>query len=444
MTGTEVVVTAQGLGKAYRLYPRAEDRLKQLVFGKRRRLYEEFWAVRNVTLQLRRGEALGVIGENGAGKSTLLRLLCGTTRPTTGTAEIEGRVAALLELGTGFNPLFTGRENVWLSASVLGLTKGQIKSRFDAIADFAGIGEFMELPVRLYSSGMKARLAFAVSAHVDADLMIVDEILAVGDAAFAQKCLRYLDRFRARGTLLFVSHNTGTVAKLCENALWLECGEVREFGPAGEVCANYLTYLAERSEAKVSSERNAPAAKWKVSPSPPLVRDRRKRTRNRIEVSGFNPDAPWHGHGGALIENAYFCGADGRPVTQLEGGDEMELHISCRAYRDLPAPIVGFMLRDKHGQNLFGDSTYLACRDASPSVAAGAAFTAGFRFQLPYLARGDYSLTLAITEGTQDDHIHVHWIEEAVILTVRTSPVRRGIFGNPARDIHMEVGSAAV
>src|SRR3984957_3802820 len=207
MTGTDVVVTAQGLGKAYRLYPRAEDRLKQLVFGKRRRLYEEFWAVRNVTLQLRRGEALGVIGENGAGKSTLLRLLCGTTRPTTGIAEIEGCVAALLELGTGFNPLFTGRENVWLSASVLGLTKAQIKSWFDAIADFAGIGEFMELPVRLYSSGMKARLAFAVSAHVDADLMIVDEILAVGDAAFAQKCLRYLDRFRARGTLLFVCDN---------------------------------------------------------------------------------------------------------------------------------------------------------------------------------------------------------------------------------------------
>ena len=296
MTGTEVVVTAQGLGKAYRLYPRAEDRLKQLVFGKRRRLYEEFWAVRNVTLQLRRGEALGVIGENGAGKSTLLRLLCGTTRPTTGIAEIEGRVAALLELGTGFNPLFTGRENVWLSASVLGLSKGQIKSRFDAIADFAGIGEFMELPVRLYSSGMKARLAFAVSAHVDADLMIVDEILAVGDAAFAQKCLRYLDRFRARGTLLFVSHNTGTVAKLCENALWLECGEVREFGPAGEVCANYLTYLAERSEAKVSSERNAPAAKWKVSPSPPLVRDGRKRTIDEAskQKSDYTKTGPDH------------------------------------------------------------------------------------------------------------------------------------------------------
>ena len=128
----------------------------------------------------------------------------------------------------------------------------------------------------------------------------------------------------------------------------------------------------------------------------------------------------------------------------MEGGDEMELHISCRAHRDLPAPIVGFMLRDKHGQNLFGDSTYLACRDASPSVAAGGAFTAGFRFQLPYLARGDYALTLAITEGTQDDHIHVHWIEEAAILTVRASPVRLGIFGIPTRDIHMEVGSAPV
>jgi lipopolysaccharide transport system ATP-binding protein len=334
---------------------------------------------------------------------------------------------------------------VWLNASVLGLTKGEIESRFDAIAEFAGIGEFMDLPVKLYSSGMRARLAFAVSAHVDADIMIVDEILAVGDSAFAQKCLRYLDRFLARGTLLFVSHNTGTVAKLCKNALWLEHGEVREFGPAGEVCANYLTFLAERSAAKDSGQRNMPAAaQWKVSPPSPLVRDERVRIHNRIEISEFNPDAPWHGHGGALIENAYFCGFDGQPATQMEGGGEVELRIRCRAHRDLAAPIVGFMLRDRLGQNLFGDSSYLACRHAPLSVSAGEVFEAGFRFQLPFLARGAYSITVAITEGTQDDHIHVHWIEEAAVLTVHESPVNRGIIGIPARDIRVERAGSAL
>ncbi len=443
MTGGDVVITAQELGKAYRLYPRAQDRLKQFVVGKRRRYYDEFWALKGVNLELRRGEALGVIGENGAGKSTLLRLLCGTVQPTTGTASVDGRMAALLELGAGFNPQFTGRENVWLSAAVLGLSKRQIAERFGAIAEFAGIGEFMDLPVKLYSSGMQARLAFAVSAHVDADILIVDEILAVGDAAFAQKCLRYLEKFRARGTLLFVSHNSGTVAKLCDRALWLEHGEVRELGPAGEVCANYMTSLAERTAAQSASRRAIPAQGWQIVAPPPVVRDARQRGRNRIEVSPFDPDAPWHGHGGASIVDAWFCGADGGRPGEIAGGDEVELRVACHAERDVSRPIVGFLLRDRLGQNLFGDNTYLAYRDAPRSVRAGEAFAAAFRFQLPYLAAGDYALTLAITEGTQEDHIHVHWIEEAVILSVRESPVRRGIIAIPARDIRIDIAAPA-
>lgn len=418
----EIVVAARGLGKSWRL-------------GARGRSGEEFWALKNVDLELRRGEALGVVGENGAGKSTLLRLLCGTLRPTSGTSEVKGRVAALLELGSGFNPRFTGRENVWLNAAVLGLSKSQIADRFDSIAEFAGIGEFMDLPVRLYSSGMQARLGFAVSAHVDADILIVDEILAVGDAAFAQKCHRYLERFRERGTLLFVSHSSGIVAKLCDRALWLDRGEVRALGPAADVCADYVTSLAERAAAQDARAQASPGHRWKLAPTPPLVRDVRSRTPNTIAVSPFNTEAPWHGHGGARIADVCFCGSDGQPSAEIEGGSEVELRIVCEADRDLPKPIVGFLLRDRLGQNVFGDNTYLKFRDSPHPARAGDRFAAGFRFQIPFLARGDYSLTAAITEGTQEDHIHLHWIEEAIVLSARAGPVRRGIVGIPATSV---------
>ena len=434
MKDSETVITARGLGKAFRLYPRADDRLKQFVLGRGIKR-ETFWALQEVDLVLRRGEAVGVIGENGAGKSTFLRLLSGTLRPTTGSVTVTGRMAALLELGAGFNPRFTGRENVWLSAAVLGLTKDQIAERFPAIAAFAGIGEFIDLPVRLYSSGMQARLAFAVSAHVDADILIVDEILSVGDAAFAQKCQQYLDRFRARGTLLFVSHNSGLVAKLCERALWLEKGRVRELGPAREVCANYLATLAERSASERGPDRRIRAPE--LVRAPPIVKDPRKRTRNRMAVSAFNPQAPWHGHGGATIADVFFSDLHNSRVAEVEGGEELTLHIVCDAQKRIVQPIVGFLLRDRLGQNVFGDSTYYACRHRENVVQDGESFEACFTFQLPYLTRGEYGLTVAITEGTQEDHTHIHWIEEAVVLTVCDGPVRLGIVGIPSTGIEL-------
>jgi lipopolysaccharide transport system ATP-binding protein len=431
MSAPEIAVEARGLGKSYRLkIPGAHP----IIGG----ATEEFWALRNVDLQLRRGESVGIVGENGAGKSTLLRLLCGTLRPTEGTVRADGRIAALLELGAGFNPNFTGRENVWLNAAVLGLTRGEIAERFESIAQFAGIGEFMDLPVRLYSSGMQARLAFAVSAHVDADILIVDEILSVGDAAFAQKCAARLEKFRKSGTLLFVSHSTGAVARLCERALWLEHGKARETGPAAEICAHYLASLAERTEAESSRGQSASVGRWKPLDPPQFVRDTRGRRRNSIDVSLFAADAPWHGHGGARITDVSFRNTGGGKMYEIEGGDEVKLCILCHAERDMAEPIVGFMLRDRLGQNLFGDSTYLACKDLPRAMHADEAFVAEFIFQLPFLAAGEYGLTVAITEGTQQDHIHVRWIEEAVILSVCETPVTRGIIGIPALAVEVE------
>ncbi len=433
------MIAAHGLGKAYRLFPRPSDRTKQLFAGRRRRYFQEFWALKDVSFQLRRGETLGIVGANGAGKSTLLQLICGTVRPSAGNVAAYGRCAALLELGAGFHPQFTGRENACLNAAALGLSKSEIAERFDAIVEFAGIGEFMELPVKVYSSGMYARLAFSICAHVDADILIIDEILAVGDDVFKQKCMRFLNRFRERGTVLFVSHNSGTVASLCDRAMWLDRGEMRELGPAEGVCAQYLASLMERNDTGPEFLAKAVGDRWWAPPPPPLTQDVRHRNVSKMKLSDFDTAAPWHGHGGAVIEAVSFHAPDGALLTEMRGEDEVVLRIRCRAERDISQPILGFVVRDRLGQSVFGDNTYVAYRGSPPSVAAGGLFEGTFRFQLPCLAIGAYSVAVAFVEGTQEDHIHLHWIEDALMISVFESPASRGIVALPAIDIRIEL-----
>ena len=228
----DIAISVRNLSKCYQIYDQPHDRLKQSIYprvqkfvGKPPKQYfNEFWALRDVSFQVKKGETVGIIGRNGSGKSTLLQMICGTLNSTGGTIETRGRVAALLELGSGFNPEFTGRENVYMNASVLGLSREEIGARFDDIVAFADIGEFIEQPVKTYSSGMMLRLAFAVIAHVDADILIVDEALSVGDAIFAQKCMRFVRKFQEQGTLLVVSHDENAIKKFCQKALWLSNG----------------------------------------------------------------------------------------------------------------------------------------------------------------------------------------------------------------------------
>ena len=239
---TDIAIRVQNLSKCYQIYDNPGDRLKQFIVPKIKRLlgkkhtsyFREFWALNDVSFEVKRGETVGIIGRNGSGKSTLLQIICGTLTPTAGTVQTHGRIAALLELGSGFNPEFTGRENVYLNAAVLGLSKEEIDDRFEKIAAFADIGQFMEQAVKMYSSGMMIRLAFAVIAHVDADILVIDEALAVGDAFFTQKCMRYLRSFMKSGTVLFVSHDTASIRSLCNKAVWLERGIVQENGSPKE------------------------------------------------------------------------------------------------------------------------------------------------------------------------------------------------------------------
>lgn len=252
MSSDELSICVEGLSKRYEIYSQPADRLKQMILPRVRRwthrparaYFNEFWALRGVSFEVKRGETVGVVGRNGSGKSTLLQMICGTLTPTLGRISVKGRIAALLELGSGFNPEFTGRENVYLNAAVLGLSREEIDSRFDAIAAFADIGGFIEQPVKTYSSGMQVRLAFAVAINVDPEILVVDEALSVGDELFQRKCFARIETIRGNGaTILFVSHAAGTVIDLCDRALLIDAGELLSIGTPKLIVSRYHKLL---------------------------------------------------------------------------------------------------------------------------------------------------------------------------------------------------------
>ncbi|MDQ0467252.1 ABC transporter ATP-binding protein [Labrys wisconsinensis] len=246
--GGSPAVRCQGLGKAYQFYRRPIDQVKQVLLGGRKRYYDEYWALKDISFSIARGEAVGIIGRNGSGKSTLLQVICGITAPTVGTVRVEGRIAPVLALGAAFDYELTGRENAYLSGAILGLRRAEVTAKMGAIQDLCGLGDFFDQPVKLYSSGMGARLAFAVCAHADGDVLIVDEALAVGDEAFRQRCQALIRGFRRRGTLLFVSHDAGQVADLCDRAIWIDRGAIRADGPPEPTLAAYRRALAEEPD----------------------------------------------------------------------------------------------------------------------------------------------------------------------------------------------------
>lgn len=436
----ELVVRAEGIGKCYQVYDKPSDRLMQGLIGGSKQLYREFWALRDIGFEVRKGETLGIVGRNGSGKSTLLQLIAGTLTPTTGEIAVRGRVAALLELGSGFNSEFTGRENVYLNASILGLTKEQIDQRFDAIAEFAAIGEFIEQPIRNYSSGMVMRLAFSVVAHVDADILIIDEALSVGDAFFTQKCMRFLREFKEHGTLLFVSHDGASVTGLCDRAIWLDQGTLRQQGEPKEVMDAYLeAFIADREgrTGSAGNSTNLPAAR------PLRIRDKRmdlidrSTLRNDIDVLEFNPPQGF-GEGKAQIEDVSLCDPQGRQLPTIVGGEIVQLEITSVVQEDVENMIVGFYFKDRLGQLLFGDNTETARQGVPLSLHGGERFRAKFVFEMPRLQQGDYFITAGIASGSQQDHVIQHWMHEALALRSLGQGLPVGIIGLPMHEIELE------
>ena len=450
MSSEEIAVRVANLSKCYEIYAKPPDRLKQSTLPRLQRLirqppkqyYREFWALKDISFEVKKGETVGIIGRNGSGKSTLLQLICGTLHPSAGHIQVNGRVAALLELGSGFNPEFTGRENVFMNAGVLGLSRQQTEARFDDIVAFADIGDFIDQPVKTYSSGMVVRLAFAVIAHVDADILAIDEALAVGDAFFTQKCMRFLRKFMETGTVLFVSHDTGSVKNLCNHAIWLEKGEVLQEGTPKDVCELYLQAFYEAQQGKSSTTKLI--ATKNHDTSPPLKDQRLEfinasNLRNDLQIFKFDPEAASFGKGGAQITSVEFFGKEGSPLAWVVGGEQVTLRVHAIAHEPLEAPIIGFTIKDRLGQALFGDNTYLSRREDPLFCEAGNEIQAEFTFLMPTLPAGDYSVNVAIANGTQSQHVQHHWIYDAVLFKSESSSVSTGLIGIPMLHIKLDV-----
>jgi lipopolysaccharide transport system ATP-binding protein len=431
---SDVAIKVDNLSKCYQIYEKPRDRLLQMLMRGHRQYYREFWALKDVSFEIKKGETVGVIGRNGSGKSTLLQMVCGTLNPTSGSIKTHGRIAALLELGSGFNPEFTGRENVYMNASVLGLNSEEIDARFDKIATFADIGDFIEQPVKTYSSGMMVRLAFAVIVHVDADILVIDEALSVGDAIFTQKCMRYIRDFQKRGTLVFVSHDMGSVLNLCKTGIWLEHGMIQRIGPSKEVAENYLHHTlqisyGEAAQLSLNKGNDDPISTECQSKSlddaAPLLFDYQAKFElhdNLHYADGWNT-----GVAEIISLNLDRLGNEGGGI--LQGGEKVQMVIRAKAHQKLEKPILGFLIRDRLGQDLFGENT-LSFTNLHPyPIEVDQEFVGEFIFRLPMLPNGEYAIMASVADGDLHNHIQHHYLHNALIFNVTSSKVRYGLVG---------------
>ncbi|QTR44870.1 ABC transporter ATP-binding protein [Thiothrix litoralis] len=445
---SEIAIKVEGLEKCYQIYDNPHDRLKQFVFPPLRRLLgkppkeygREFLAVNAVSFQVKKGEAVGIIGRNGSGKSTLLQMICGTLTPSSGSIQTTGRVAALLELGSGFNPEFTGRENVYMNASILGLSKAEIDARFDEIVDFADIGNFIEQPVKTYSSGMYVRLAFAVIAHVDADILVVDEALSVGDAVFTQKCMRFIRGFQGKGTLIFVSHDIASVQNICKSAIWMKNGKVERLGTAKAISEAYLQYTLQEiygEEATLTSI--APAALDNQSTPDSSVEPVIDYGAVASVTDNIQAAKGWKTAQAEIVSVVLAHLSAGKTACVFEGGERVRMSIRTKTHVALKNPIIGFLVRDRLGQDLFGENTLPFTEYTPTAVGAGMVFEGVFDFKLPMLPNGLYAVMVSIADGDAHDNVQHHWMHDALIINISSSKIRYGLVGIPFERVALEV-----
>lgn len=411
---SEIAIKVEKLSKCYEIYEQPHDRLKQFVLPRMQQLigrppsqfYREFWALKDVSFELRKGESVGILGRNGSGKSTLLQIICGTLNPSGGSLAVSGRVAALLELGSGFNPEFTGRENVFLNATILGLSREEIDARYDQIAAFADIGEFIDRPVKTYSSGMVVRLAFAVASCVDPEILLVDEALAVGDAEFQAKCFRRFQELRQRGvTVVLVTHDIGSVVQLCNRAVILHNGELVASGLPKEMGDEYRRLCAE----DVFARRAGRVAEVTTLSHSDIEYD----VENWTPLSSQTQE---YGDRRAKIESFAVVNEQGELTTSLRSDESMHLIIRLRFLESCAAPIAAFGIRDLSGMELCGSNTWYEDKDIG-FVGEGEVVTVDFRFQLR-LQSGVYNLSIACTELSAEGLTVLHRLFDVAVLEV--------------------------
>jgi ABC-type polysaccharide/polyol phosphate transport system ATPase subunit len=391
------------VSRRFRVYPKDARTLKELIVTRGRGRGEDVWALSGIALAVEPGEAVGLVGRNGSGKTTLLKLIGGIIKPSIGSIEVGGRVASLLELGAGFHPEFTGRENVFLNGALHGLSRAEIRERMDEIVEFAGIGHYVDLPVRTYSAGMYMRLGFAVAAHVDADVLLLDEIFAVGDEEFQRKCFGRISQFKQRGgTIVFVSHDAASVERLCERAVLLRDGLVDFDGPTHEAILRYRSHLAEDRD---PAERGAGLTEW--------------------------------GSGEARITEVSLQGADGEERMQFVAGEQLTVRLRVVSDRSVPPPQLQFELREWGGALIAGGS------QETSSLGWDGAGEQVFRFdvdELP-LAEGRFKLRFGLVSA---DGVHLyHWLDDALRLYVIPQERDAGLVRLEGRWTREEIGAPA-
>ncbi|MEZ5403323.1 MAG: ABC transporter ATP-binding protein [Bryobacteraceae bacterium] len=395
------------VSKSYPIYRRPADRLKEIFTLNRVSFHENFWALRDVSFDIKRGESFCIIGENGSGKSTLLQIVAGILNPTSGAARVTGKVSALLELGSGFNPEFSGRDNVYLNAAILGLSTKEIDARYPAIEAFAEIGDFISQPVKTYSSGMAVRLAFSVAIHVDPEILLVDEALAVGDIYFRQRCMRKVHELRSRGvTILFVSHSMGDVKAIGDRTVWLDHGRVRELGATDAVVAKYLAAMSEKDSSYLDLK----------DPSERPGFDGESTTRRAPEVVRTIPNVDHrHGDGRATVIGIAVYDEHGRQLPLLQPETRAVVRISVEAHEAIAQPNVGFMLRNHMGIDFAGTNNLREGLELPP-MRAGDVYTVDFHLDLPALYPSHFSFSPAIADGTLVHYKMCDWIDNAITL----------------------------
>ena len=411
-------IQVQNLSKRYRIYRSPWDKLREATGLGPGKLHREFWALKDISFSLDSGRTLGIIGQNGSGKSTLLQILAGIMLQTGGDCFVSGKVSALLELGSGFNPEFTGRENVFMNGAILGLNTRQMEKRFDDIAAFAEIGNFMDQPVKTYSSGMFMRLAFAVAVNVDPDILLVDEALAVGDLIFQHRCMHRMNHLRDGGkTIVLVTHDLDAVTKFCDQALLLDGGRILENGKPDLVVQKYRALIFERERGRIDFSRSnespdrsslfTPADKMPIARSIPNIDHR-------------------FGSKEASILGVELLDEQGNPVAEAFTGQIITIRISAQFHCEIDQPILGYTLRNRLGIEISASNTTFAGYPLPPAQ-KGQICTTDFSIRLPALAVGSYTLSPAVAKGSLLQHDMCDWIDNALVFTIRSQDLIYGM-----------------
>lgn len=421
-------ISLTNVSKVFKRYHHPVDRLKELLLPGKQRA-EEFWALRDVDLEIPKGETIGIIGRNGAGKSTLLQIIAGTLQPTTGDVIVNGRVSALLELGSGFNPEFTGRQNVFFNGRILGLTQAEVESRFDVIAAFADIGKFIDQPTKTYSSGMLVRLAFSVAIHVDPEVLIVDEALAVGDGIFIHRCMRKIEKFQdSGGTILFVSHDTGSVCRLCSEVVWINDGLIQAMGKPFDISKSYQGWVYDQINAAQRTTLNGDTQPDETLENATLGLSRAIPTGEQLptleslkktKTGSTNPctqkpfinfnGADRFGTGRAEIIDFKATDADGQSIGFIYPQEQIILSVKVVTHELVEQPLIGIMLYDRLRTAISGFNTYEQRQDIPPLL-PGDVLTVQFSLVWPAIQGGSYAFEPAIASGSQDSHEMLDWL----------------------------------